>query len=138
MSSSNNPFEATTKVYGNTTSYELTDGLLVPDGGNILIKGTDIKSLTSGFIESIQIVEGGIIYEYQILVRAGAPSSVIDMRFYDESPDSYGLTIGWPFMVFHTVNYNSSDPDIDKIKISITTNYQNPVIEEYIKQNNLR
>ena len=96
----------------------LTGGLLVPGKGPLLLDG---KPLADNFIPSISRIEvttdGAPLFTCTIEVTGACPSGKFDNRmgFTDESNDTYSLRIFSSSHKVHTVHYNSSAPNINKI-----------------------
>ncbi len=118
MIEENQPFEV---IKSDSKTIKLEKGLLVPGGGNIIIQGTKISSLTDGLITGIEIKKiNGVIYKYEILVvgRAEAIHSW-QTSYTDLTSDKYNLMIESPIVENHYVDYNSSEPEIHKIKLKL-------------------
>jgi predicted P-loop ATPase/GTPase len=98
---------------------ELTGGTLVPNGGPILIAGNRLLSEIILGIDVIMVKpnEGfPWIYSYQVVVYGSAVgNTTTKLNFWDETGDSYGLSIMSPLSAEHAVNYNSDSPTIKRI-----------------------
>lgn len=95
--------------------YNLTSGLMVPGGGPIQIQGTTLSALTNGNIQSIECVaDFGAVYTYRIIVYGNSHEHV---NFTDLSGDTYSLQLESPVAYNHTLDYNSSRPEINIIQI---------------------
>ena len=96
----------------------LGGGLLVPGGGPLLL---DDRPLPDSFIPSISRIEvttdGAPLYTCTIEVTGACPKGKFDndMQFTDESNDTYSLRIFSSSNKVHTVHYNSSAPNINRI-----------------------
>lgn len=113
--SQNQPFIAT--VEGDGKNIKLEGGLLVPDQGPIIIKGDTISGLTNGTIHQIEIVTiNGVVYTYEIVVNG---KTYAKLHFYDLTKDSYSLTLLSPAVENHYVDYNSKQPEVNRIHIEL-------------------
>ncbi len=103
---------------GDSISFKLTGGLLVPGGGNIVINNNTISGLTNGEISVIEVQEISGVYKFQVLVNG--KTTVWDhwsCEFTDVSPDTYSLGISSPIVENHYVGYNSDAPSINSISM---------------------
>ena len=105
------------KKDGDDISFDLVGGLLVPDGGNIVISGNTIGGLTDNEITSIEVKTiNGEVYKYELLVVGSTDwFDSWSWNFTDLTGDTYGLGIDSPVSENHYVDYNSDNPIICKI-----------------------
>src|SRR5262249_52927045 len=100
---------------GSPDNGTLSGGLLVINGGKILIQGTTIEAVTQvgsshGRIYSIELqVIDEPVYTYQVVLngRADIVGGNWFFHFTDEEPDTYALSIFSPIAAGHTVKFNS-------------------------------
>jgi hypothetical protein len=96
----------------------LTGGLLVPGGGPLTVNGYPSLGDVIPGITSITLVgSNGPTYTCTLQVVGACPPGKYDnkMEFTDQSGDTYTLRIYSDTVETHTVNYNSSQPNISSI-----------------------
>lgn len=101
---------------GNQGSLE--DGLLVPNGENIIVEDQPLKEGVIPGVKKICLTrKDGIFYDYTIHVEGGCPKGKWDLKmiFQDESGDRYTLRIFSSAQKEHTVNYHSTAGNIVKV-----------------------
>lgn len=103
----------------------LTDGLLVPDGGEIKIifkdKPIDVNKVIPG-IHSIKLVKiDGKTYKYELRIDGECPKKKLDNKIIvtDSDGKSYTKKLYSETREVHTLNYNSLKPNIKVISWDI-------------------